>query len=145
MRASTRRIWLDKELRRMEKALRDGLSQSEVALRFKTSNQMIRKLAETHGWPLPVTNFSVRTPPKRHKNKRGSAFSLSHLSQSDRAEVQARELKLYGTLLPDVQFLRRGGFVIHCEKGGYRVGNRLLDSDGVRAVAARERRLAVAA
>lgn len=48
---------------------------------------------------------------------------------------------LYGTLLADVVLLRRRGFGVHREGDFYRVGNRLLDADGLRAVAARERRL----
>lgn len=62
-----------------------------------------------------------------------------------RREVARREAGLYGALLDDVNFRRRRGFPVHSElKGGlrfYRVGNRLLAATGLRAVAARERRL----
>jgi len=51
------------------------------------------------------------------------------------------EKLLYGALLPEVVFLRRRGFGVHCERELFRVGNRLLDAEGLLAVAARERRL----
>jgi hypothetical protein len=51
------------------------------------------------------------------------------------------EYALYGDLLADVLLLRRRGFGLHREGALFRVGNRLLDADGLRAVAARERRL----
>ncbi len=51
------------------------------------------------------------------------------------------EKQLYGTLLPEIVFLRRRGFGVHREGDRFRVGNRLLDADGVLAVAAREHRL----
>jgi len=51
------------------------------------------------------------------------------------------ERALYGALLPDIVLLRRRGFGVHCEGALFRVGNRLLDAEAVRAVAARERRL----
>jgi hypothetical protein len=51
------------------------------------------------------------------------------------------EKRLYGALLPEVVFLRRRGFGVHCEGDLFRVGNRLLDTDGLLAIAARERRL----
>jgi hypothetical protein len=51
------------------------------------------------------------------------------------------EKLLYGALLPEVVFLRRRGFGVHCEGERFRVGSRLLDAGGLLAVAARERRL----
>jgi hypothetical protein len=51
------------------------------------------------------------------------------------------EKLLYGALLPEVVFLRRRGFGVHCEGDLFRVGSRLLDAEGLLAVAARERRL----
>lgn len=51
------------------------------------------------------------------------------------------ERTLYGALMEDVTFLRKRGFGIHREKTGFRVGNRLVDADGLEAIAARERRL----
>ena len=55
----------------------------------------------------------------------------------------ANETALYGALLADVTFLRRRGFGVHCEGDLFRVGNRLLDAQGVHEVAARERRLLI--
>jgi hypothetical protein len=55
--------------------------------------------------------------------------------------VSDTEKQLYGALISDVLFLRRRGFGVHCEGERFRVGNRLLDAEGLRAVAARERRL----
>ena len=72
------------------------------------------------------------------------ASELRHTARL-RHEVAQREKALYGTLLDDVDFLRRRGFAVHAELKGsrrcYRVGNRLLDASELRAVAARERRL----
>ncbi|WP_139374080.1 hypothetical protein [Enhydrobacter aerosaccus] len=51
------------------------------------------------------------------------------------------ERELYGALMPDVTFLRQRGFGVHREVDGFRVGNRLVDADGLQAIAARERRL----
>ena len=51
------------------------------------------------------------------------------------------EKQLYGALLAEVVFLRRRGFGVHREGELFRVGNRLLDADGLLAIAARERRL----
>jgi hypothetical protein len=55
--------------------------------------------------------------------------------------VSGVERALYGPLMPDVTFLRQRGFGVHREENGFRVGNRLVDADGLRAIAARERRL----
>lgn len=55
----------------------------------------------------------------------------------------ARDASLYGALVEDVRLLRRRGFVVTIARdGGFDVGCRVVDADGLRALAARERRLA---
>ena len=71
----------------------------------------------------------------------------AHVAAAERAaaakaEEAARLAGLYGDLLPDVQVLRTRGFVVTAEGGKFRVGNKLLDRDGVRAMAQREGGLA---
>lgn len=63
------------------------------------------------------------------------------LAEARQAEEVARLKKLYGTLLPDVEVLRRRGYVITKEGGVYHVGNKRLDATGLKEMAARERRL----
>lgn len=58
------------------------------------------------------------------------------------AEEAARLKELYGDLLPDVQVLRARGFVVTREGAGFRVGNKLVDKAGLRAMARREGGLA---
>ena len=63
-----------------------------------------------------------------------------------RREVVDRERALYGRHFDDAIFLRKRGFGVHVETtpGGrrcFRLGNRLISGGGLKAVAARERRL----
>lgn len=58
------------------------------------------------------------------------------------AEEAARMKELYGDLLPDVQVLRKRGFVVTREGAGFRVGNKTVDKAGLRAMAQREGGLA---
>lgn len=60
-------------------------------------------------------------------------------------EIAARDKKNYGDALPDVQLLRRLGYTVSAERGGIRVGNKLLSLDEVKAMGARERGLVEAA
>lgn len=71
----------------------------------------------------------------------------AHVAAAERAaaakaEEAARMEQLYGDLLPDVQVLRTRGFVVTVESDKFRVGNKLLDRAGVRAMAQREGGLA---
>lgn len=59
-----------------------------------------------------------------------------------KAEEAARLQAIYGDLLPDVQVLRKRGFVVTRERDKFMVGNKLLDRAGVRAMAQREGGLA---
>lgn len=72
----------------------------------------------------PSSHPTVAPPPRRWSDP---------VSDSERV--------LYGALMPDVTFLRRRGFGVHREENGFRVGNRLVDADALKAIAARERRL----
>lgn len=58
------------------------------------------------------------------------------------AEEAARLQELYGDLLPDVQVLRKRGFVVTREGAGFMVGNKTVDKAGLRAMAQREGGLA---
>lgn len=58
-----------------------------------------------------------------------------------RAAEAARQVELYGTAIDDVMLLRQRGFVVVREGERCRVGNKLLTIEGLRAIAARERRL----
>lgn len=59
-----------------------------------------------------------------------------------RAAEEAAYRKLHGNLLPDVEFLRKRGFTVIKVRGGHQVGNKVLDREGLQAMAARERRVA---
>lgn len=59
-----------------------------------------------------------------------------------KAEEAARLETLYGDLMSDVQTLRKRGFVVTREGNKFRVGNKLLDRNEVRAMACREGGLA---
>ena len=74
--------------------------------------------------PSPTLNISTRPRPIRW----GAGPSVN-------------EHRLYGALIDDVTLLRRRGFGVHCEGKQFRVGNRLVDGEGLAAIAARERRL----
>jgi hypothetical protein len=82
----------------------------------------------------PSTAFSGRSGPAAGLRRRPNRRTPADLaSESERA--------LYGVLLKDVRFLRQRGFGIHREGRKLRVGNRLVSGRGLRALAARERRL----
>ena len=66
----------------------------------------------------------------------------AELDVSARNECQAVDARIYGGVLEDVQFLRRRGWGIHKEQGGFRVGNDLISAADIVAKAQRERRLA---
>lgn len=74
---------------------------------------------------------------------RKSAQETAREREAARAAEEAARLNaLYGDLLPDVQVLRKRGFVVTREGAGFMVGNKLLDKAGVRAMAQREGGLA---
>lgn len=74
---------------------------------------------------------------------RKSAQETAREREAARAAEEAARLKeLYGDLLPDVQVLRKRGFVVTREGAGFMVGNKLLDKAGLRAMAQREGGLA---
>ena len=73
---------------------------------------------------------------------KGAAKRDAELDRGARAEAIAVDARIYGGILPDVQFLRRRGWVIHHERGAFRVGNDLISAADIVAKAARERRLA---
>jgi hypothetical protein len=62
-----------------------------------------------------------------------------------RREVVEREAALYGPRFADAVFLRKRGFAVHIEDTAagrrFRLGSRLISGTGLKAVAARERRL----
>ena len=66
---------------------------------------------------------------------------LMDAAATRRAEEEAQFRRRYGKLLPDVKFLQGRGFVIDKVAAGYRVGNKILNGDELRELAARERRL----
>jgi len=78
---------------------------------------------------------------------------MTKLSIAERMAVREQRLReeaaaygrLYGKLLPDVEFLRRRGFVIVKERGKLTIGGREVSADDLQAKAARERRLLAAA
>ena len=71
-----------------------------------------------------------------------SATDQRAVAQQRRAEEEAQFQRRYGKLLPDVKFLQGRGFVIDKVAAGYRVGNKVMGGEDLRALAARERRLA---
>lgn len=74
---------------------------------------------------------------------RKSAQETAREREAARAAEEAARLNaLYGDLLPDVQVLRKRGFVVTREGTGFMVGNKLLDKASVRAMAQREGGLA---
>ena len=72
-----------------------------------------------------------------------AARKLATYDQDKRREGEDRDRQVYGSVLDDVQYLRRRGWVIHREKPGlYRVGNQFCAPADIVAKAQRERRLA---
>lgn len=71
-----------------------------------------------------------------------TAADMAALQEANRREEAERLKKLYGPLLPDVEFLRTRGFVIVKERGQVEIDGRPFTADEVRAKAARERRVA---
>lgn len=71
-----------------------------------------------------------------------TAADMAALQDANRREEAERLKKLYGPLLPDVEFLRKRGFVIVKERGQVEIDGRPFTADEVRAKAARERRVA---
>ncbi len=66
----------------------------------------------------------------------------AEMARDRQAEDEKRQMEIYGDLLPDVSVLRRRGFVVNREGNKFRVGNKLLNRDEVRAMAQREGGLA---
>lgn len=64
------------------------------------------------------------------------------LREIEAREAAAREKKYYGDALPAVQFLRSRGYAINTENGRIRVGNVFKTRDEIKAMSAREHRLA---
>jgi hypothetical protein len=75
-------------------------------------------------------------------SRRMTAAEMAALQEANRQEEAQRLKKLYGSLLPDVEFLRKRGFVIVKERGQVEIDGRPFTADEVRAKAARERRVA---
>jgi hypothetical protein len=75
------------------------------------------------------------------KSAKRSTFQLAQLARDNRAAEARVDQLIYGDLLPEVMLLRRRDYIVTCERHGIKVGNRLLDADGVKAMADRERRL----
>lgn len=107
---------------------------------------------ERHMGRLPVVyipEIDAATVPKERKpkpakatGKRQGYFRMpTFRSQESRPAVET-DTMIYGGIVEDVKFLRRRGFGIHKETGGYRVGNSLVTAHDIVAKAERERRLA---
>lgn len=73
-----------------------------------------------------------------------TALNNFAIAEQRRAAEEKAYRSLYGKLLPDVDFLRRRGFVVFKEKGKLTLGGREISADDLRAKAARERRLLAA-
>lgn len=63
------------------------------------------------------------------------------IAREREAAQDASYKNLYGRHLADVEFLRRKGFVITKSAAGFEVDNKTIDSETLRALADRERRL----
>ncbi len=134
------REWTDDVLARMRKAVEDGLNLEAVALRFATGRRVVVGLIEKYGWRCP---HAERSEPKPKKALPATQrFNLSKLDRNTRDEIADGDKRRYGHLLEDVEFLRRRGWPIHKERGGFRYGNELVDGARIASAAARERRLA---
>lgn len=132
------REWTPAELRRMRSVVESGDTNIEhIARQFRTSEREVRRLTAEKGWTNPNAK---KVQPKKPTGV--SYWSRAKFEAAKREEVANAERRLYGALLDDVQWLRRRGYGVNKERGGYRVGNKVMDADGLRAVANRERRLA---
>jgi hypothetical protein len=104
---------------------------------------------ERHNGRLPVVyipEIDAATTPKKPKPKakkaRKGTFRLFINRQLETRPAVDTDAMIYGGILEDVKWLRRRGFAIHREIGGYRVGNALVTAHDIVAKAERERRLA---
>lgn len=132
------RDWLPAEMKRMRAAVERGERMSLIGKRFACSERQVRRFAQDNGWTIP---HAERSRPKKGRKVRNPYFPGGLKIEDD----PNHEQRIYGALLPDVQWLRHRGWVITCERKGVRVGNRLMDVAEVQAIAARERRLAAPA
>lgn len=135
------------ELRRIRSAVEAGEETLEaIGRRFSLSRKTIVHLIARHGWTNPWI---------ARQRDRGAAATImrkvrpnSYLANpakyvaAKRREVEQVDRGLYGPLLDDVQWLRRRGWTINVESGGFRVGNHVIDGAALAQKAARERRLA---
>lgn len=125
---AARAMWLDSTIAR-----------KEIARRLGKSIWWLYSICKRLGWPDRKRKAKGSRKPVRSATSFRTEASLAN---AVRHESAMRDRTLYGPLVDDVQFLRRRGFGIHRERGGFRVGSRLMDAETVQAVAARERRLA---
>jgi hypothetical protein len=101
-----------------------------------------------HGSPLrqvrvitvPASGLTTAVPaPVEKKPRKPRAFVLKNRRRIEKIGIS--DTHLYGTLEGSVKILRHRGFVVYRERGGFRVGNQLLDTSEMLDKAAREQRL----
>jgi len=132
------RAWKPGELKRMRNVVEAGeLNIEQIGRHFKCSEHEVRRLTVEQGWTNPNTRKFTK-PPKNGV----SYWNRAKFEAAKREEVEKTDRRIYGALLDDVQWLRRRGWVINKERGGFRVGNKVIDAEALRNVADRERRLA---
>ena len=112
----------------------DGIIRQTVRARSGRSNGRVVTICATGKTTAP------RVKSAAHLGI--AAKRLADLDRGARTEAKAIDERIYGGILPDVQFLRHRGWVITSEQGGYRVGNQLIGAADIVAKAQRERRLA---
>lgn len=90
-----------------------------------------------------ITATGCETAARQPQTAIGKAArALASYDQDKRKEGEARDRAIYGGVIEDVRYLRRRGWGIHKEEGGFRVGRELLGAADIVSKAARERRLA---
>lgn len=138
------------ELRRIRSAVEDGAETLDaIGKRFGRSRRTIVGYVACYGWSNEriaaqrgLAPVKTRLAIKRGHKANGYMANPAKYVAEKRREVEAVDRNLYGSLLDDVQYLRRRGWVVNREGSGFRVGNSVVDGAALMEKAARERRLA---
>lgn len=124
----------------------DKLTNVQISAKYGKQPNWVNHLATRHGWPL---RSGMIATPKAPRAKTPTSMSRgprpatqAELILQRRAEDAARQKELYGDALPDVDVLKKRGFVLTREDDKIRVGNKLLTFAEMKEMANRERRLA---
>lgn len=139
------RVFTTPELQRIQACIENtDMTMSVIAMRFRVSIKKLAELGRELGWNNPRPEKTKPSTPNRGilKKPKAHRYIPAKYDAAQREIVADGDRKRYGSLLEDVQWLRRRGWAINCEKGEYRVGNSIVSAEDIRDKADRERRLA---